>query len=61
LEKSDKDLTLIKKWVEKGEKPELKEITGESITVKTMWAQFDPHRHFDPVYLDDVQSSYHRS
>jgi hypothetical protein len=22
--KSDKDLTLIKKWVEKGEKPELK-------------------------------------
>jgi hypothetical protein len=35
------DLTLIRKWVEKGEKPELKEITGESITVKSMWAQFD--------------------
>ena len=32
-QKSDKDLTLIRKWVEKGEKPELKEITGESITV----------------------------
>ena len=30
-QKSDKDLTLIRKWVEKGEKPELKEITGESI------------------------------
>ena len=30
---SDKDFTLIRKWVEKGEKPELKEITGESITV----------------------------
>ena len=40
-QKSDKDLTLIKKWVEKGEKPELKEITGESITVKSMWSQFD--------------------
>ena len=40
-QKSDKDLTLIRKWVEKGEKPELKEITGESITVKSMWAQFD--------------------
>jgi hypothetical protein len=32
---------MIRKWVEKGEKPELKEITGESITVKSMWAQFD--------------------
>jgi hypothetical protein len=40
-QKSNKDLTMIRKWVEKGEKPELKEITGESITVKTMWAQFD--------------------
>jgi hypothetical protein len=40
-QKSDKDLTLIRQWVEKGEKPELKEITGESITVKSMWAQFD--------------------
>jgi hypothetical protein len=49
-QKSDKDLTLIRKWVEKGEKTELKEITGESITVKSMWA-----------HLDDVQSSYHRS
>ena len=27
-QKSDKDLTLIRKWVEKGETPELKEITG---------------------------------
>jgi hypothetical protein len=34
--KSDKDLTLIRKWVEKGEKPELKEITGESITVNQL-------------------------
>jgi hypothetical protein len=41
-QKSDKDLTLIRKWVEKGEKPELKEITGESITVKSMWAQECP-------------------
>jgi hypothetical protein len=40
-QKSEKDLTLIRKWVEKGEKPELKEITGESITVKSMWTQFD--------------------
>jgi hypothetical protein len=40
-QKFDKDLTLIRKWVEKGEKTELKEITGESITVKSMWAQFD--------------------
>ena len=40
-QKSDKDLTLIRQWVEKGEKPELKEITGESITVKSMWARFD--------------------
>jgi hypothetical protein len=29
-QKSDKELTLIRKWVEKGEKTELKEITGES-------------------------------
>jgi hypothetical protein len=27
---TDKELTLIRKWVEKGEKTELKEITGES-------------------------------
>jgi hypothetical protein len=36
-----KDLTLTRKWVEKGEKTEMKEITGESIAVKSMWAQFD--------------------
>ena len=42
-QKSEKDLTLIRKWVEKGEKPELKKITGESITVKSIWTQFDQH------------------
>jgi hypothetical protein len=35
-QKSEKDLTLIRKWVDKGEKTELKEITGESITVKVL-------------------------
>jgi hypothetical protein len=50
-QKSDKDLTLIRKWVEKGEKPELKEITGESITVKSMWAQFDQLTIIDVSFL----------
>jgi hypothetical protein len=50
-QKSDKDLTLIRKWVEKGEKPELKEITGESITVKSMWAQFDQLTIIDDVLV----------
>jgi hypothetical protein len=35
-QKSDKDLTLTRKWVEKGEKTEMKEITGESIAVKSI-------------------------
>ena len=50
-QKSDKDLTLIRKWVEKGEKTELKEITGESITVKSMWAQFDQLAIIDDVLV----------
>jgi hypothetical protein len=50
-QKSDKDLTLIRKWVEKGEKPELKEITGESIIVKSMWAQFDQLTIIDDVLV----------
>jgi hypothetical protein len=44
-------VTLIRKWVEKGEKPELKEIIGESITVKSMWAQFDQLTIIDDVHL----------
>jgi hypothetical protein len=51
-QKSDKDLTLIRKWVEKGEKPELKEITGESITVKSMWAQFEQLTMLASSYLE---------
>jgi hypothetical protein len=39
----------VRKWVEKGEKPELKEITEESITVKSMWAQF-----YQLTIIDDV-------
>jgi hypothetical protein len=50
-QKSDKDLTLIRKWVERGEKPELKEITGESITVKSMWAQFEQLTIIDDVLV----------
>ena len=50
-QKSDKDLTLIRKWVEKREKPELKEFTGESITVKSMWAQFDQLTIIDDVLV----------
>jgi hypothetical protein len=50
-QKSDKDLTLIRKWVERGEKTELKEITGESITVKSMWAQFDQLTIIDDVLV----------
>ena len=51
LSKSDKDLTLIRKWVEKGEKLELKEITGESITVTSIWAQFDQLTIIDDVIV----------
>ena len=50
-QKYDKDLTLIRKWVEKGEKPELREIPGESITVKSMWAQFDQLTIIDDVLV----------
>ena len=50
-QKSDKDIALIRKWVEKGEKTELKEITGESITVKPMWAQFDQLTIIDAVLV----------
>jgi hypothetical protein len=50
-QKSDKDIALIRKWVEKGEKTELKEITGESITVKSMWAQFDQLTIIDDVLV----------
>jgi hypothetical protein len=35
----------------KGEKPELKEFTGESITVKSMWAQFDQLTIIDDVLV----------
>jgi hypothetical protein len=54
-QKSDKDLTLIRKWVEKGEKPELKEITGELITVKSMWAQFDQLTIIDDVLVRQLE------
>ena len=49
------DLTLIRKWVEKGEKPELKEITGESITVKSMWAEFDQLTIIDDVLVKRLE------
>ena len=54
-QKYDKDLTLIRKWVEKGEKTELKEITGESITVKSMWAQFDQLTIIDDVLVRQLE------
>ena len=54
-QKSDKDLTLTRKWVEKGEKAELKEITGESITVKSMWAQFDQLTIIDDVLVMELE------
>ena len=37
--------------VEKGEKAQLKEITGESITVKSMWAQFDQLTIIDDILV----------
>jgi flavodoxin len=39
-QKYDKDLTLIRKWVEKGEKPELKEKSQMSLTKLTV-SKFD--------------------
>jgi hypothetical protein len=65
-QKPDKDLTLIRKWVEKGEKPELKEITGESITALHPFAN---QANNTPVYFwleffatQDVQMfDYHDS
>ena len=54
-QKSNKDLTMIRKWVEKGGKPELKEITGESITVKSMWAQFDQLTIIDDVLVRQLE------
>ena len=54
-QQSDKDLTLIRKWVEKGEQPELKEITGESITVKSVWAQFDQLTIIDDVLVRQLE------
>jgi hypothetical protein len=54
-QKFNKDLTMIRKWVEKGEKPELKEITGESITVKSMWAQFDQLTIIDDVLVRQLE------